>query len=163
MRSINKVILIGNLTRDPELKKTPNGQSVCTFGLATNRQWVAKDNGKHSLAEFHNIVAWSNLAEFCGKFLKKGKLVYVEGYLKTRNWESEGIKKYRTEIVINDMCMLDKRPSQGGDFNHSDMDDFIPESDNMDFSSPSKEEPKNSQPVNTEADHSIDINSDLNL
>lgn len=121
MRSVNKVILIGNLTRDPELKQTTNGQSIVTFGLATNREWVV-GNEKKSLAEYHNIAAWGTLAEICGKFLKKGKLVYVEGYLKTRSWDSpEGVKIFRTEIVANDMIMLDKRPEGGDDF-----PDFLP-------------------------------------
>ena len=112
MRSVNKVILVGNLTRDPELKQTTGGQSIVTFGLATNREWVA-GNEKKSLAEYHNIAAWGTLAEICGKYLKKGKLVYVEGYLKTRSWDSpEGVKIFRTEIVAIDMIMLDKKPKE---------------------------------------------------
>lgn len=111
MRSVNKVILVGNLTRDPELKQTTNGQSIVTFGLATNREWVTKSIEKKSLAEYHNIAAWGRLAEICQNYLKKGKLVYVEGYLKTRSWDSpEGVKIFRTEIVATDMIMLDKRP-----------------------------------------------------
>lgn len=110
MRSVNKVILIGNLTRDPEMRETPNGQKVTTFGLATNREWVTSGNEKKSSAEFHECVAWARLAEVCAKYLKKSKLVYVEGYLKTRNWETEeGIKKFKTEIVVQDMIMLDKK------------------------------------------------------
>lgn len=110
MRSVNKVILIGNLTRDPELKQTTGGQPIVTFGIATNRAWVTRDNQKHSSSEFHELVAWGKLAEICAQYLKKGKLIYVEGYLKTRSWDTpEGIKKFRTEIVVNDMIMLDKR------------------------------------------------------
>jgi len=110
MRSVNKVILIGNLTRDPEMRETPNGQKVTTFGLATNREWVTSGSEKKSSAEFHECVAWARLAEVCAKYLKKSKLVYVEGYLKTRNWETEeGVKKFKTEIVVQDMIMLDKR------------------------------------------------------
>lgn len=112
MRSINKVILIGNLTRDPELRQTPNGQNVVTFGLATNREWVTRDGRKQSLTEYHDLVAWANLAEICAKYLKKSKLVYVEGYLKTRSWDTpEGVRKFKTEIVVQDMIMLDKRSS----------------------------------------------------
>jgi len=123
MRSVNKVILVGNLTRDPELKQTTNGQSIVTFGLATNREWVV-GNEKKSLAEYHNIAAWGTLAEICGKYLKKGKLVYVEGYLKTRSWDSpEGVKIFRTEIVATDMIMLDKRPKEGGEEDYSE---FLP-------------------------------------
>ena len=110
MRSVNKVILVGNLTRDPEMRETPNGQKVTTFGLATSREWVQSDGERKSSAEFHECVAWSNLAEICSKYLKKSKLVYVEGYLKTRSWESqEGVKKFKTEIVVQDMIMLDKK------------------------------------------------------
>lgn len=110
MRSVNKVILIGNLTRDPEMRQTPNGQSVATFGLATNREWVTKDGRKQNSAEYHDLVAWAKLADICNQYLNKGKLIYVEGYLKTRSWDTpEGIKKFRTEIVVQDMIMLDKR------------------------------------------------------
>jgi len=110
MRSVNKVIIIGNLTRDPEMRETPTGQKVTTFGVATNRQWVTSKNEQKSSAEFHECVAWSKLAEVCAKYLKKSKLVYIEGYLKTRNWETpEGVKKFKTEIIVQDMIMLDKR------------------------------------------------------
>lgn len=113
MRSVNKVILVGNVTRDPEVKKTATGQSVVTFGLATNREWVTTKGEKNTLAEFHNLVAWGKLAEICGQYLKKGKLVYIEGYLKTRSWDSpEGVKIFKTEIVIYDMIMLEKRPGE---------------------------------------------------
>jgi single-strand DNA-binding protein len=113
MRSVNKVILIGNLTREPELRQTPNGQVVCTFGLATNREWMAKDSEKHSSAEFHELVAWARLADICGKYLKKGKLIYVEGYLKTRSWDTpEGIRRHKTEIIVQDMIMLEKRQEE---------------------------------------------------
>ena len=116
MRSINKVILIGNLTRDPEMRNTPSGQSVVTFGIATNREWVTKDGRKQSSAEYHDLVAWAKLADICHQYLKKGKLVYVEGYLKTRSWDTpEGVKKFRTEIVVQDMIMLDKK-GEGEDY-----------------------------------------------
>jgi len=112
MRSVNKVILIGNLTRDPELRQTSNGQTIATFGLATNREWITSGEEKKSSAEFHECVAWAKLAEICSKYLKKGKFVYVEGYLKTRSWDTEeGIRKFKTEIVVEDMIMLDKRSS----------------------------------------------------
>jgi single-strand DNA-binding protein len=109
MRSVNKVILIGNLTRDPSVKTTPNGRTVVTFTLATNREWVSNGE-RQSLAEFHNVAVWGRLAEVCEKFLKKGKLIYVEGYLKTRSWDTpEGNRLFRTEIVAYDMIMLNKR------------------------------------------------------
>lgn len=110
MRSVNKVILVGNLTRDPELKTTATGQSIATFGLATNRQWMTSGSEKRSSAEFHECVAWARLAEICKQYLKKGMLVYVEGYLKTRSWDMEdGTKRFRTEVVLQDMIMLEKR------------------------------------------------------
>ncbi|MBI4235321.1 single-stranded DNA-binding protein [Candidatus Peregrinibacteria bacterium] len=110
MRSVNKVIIIGNLTRDPEMRQTPNGQNVTTFGLATNRQWMTKEGEKKNSAEFHECVAWARLAEICAQYIKKGNLIYVEGYLKTRSWDSpEGIKKFKTEIVVQDMIILEKR------------------------------------------------------
>lgn len=125
MRSINKVILIGNLTRDPEVRTTPGGQNVVTFSLATNREWVTKDGRKQSSTEFHDCVAWANLADICGRFLKKSKLVYVEGYLKTRNWNApDGQKKFRTEIVVQDLIMLDKK---GG----TESDEFLPRENDL--------------------------------
>ena len=110
MRTINKVIIIGNLTRDPEMKETTNGQQITTFGIATNREWTTSSADKKQSTEFHEVVAWAKLAEICNTYLKKGKLVYVEGYLKTRSWEDDnGDKRFRTEIVLHDMIMLDKR------------------------------------------------------
>lgn len=110
MRSVNKVILIGNLTRDPEIRQTTTGQNIATFGLATNRQWTTSSGEKKASAEFHECVAWAKLAEICEKYLHKSKLIYVEGYLKTRSWDTEeGVRKFKTEIVVEDMIMLDKR------------------------------------------------------
>jgi len=110
MRSINKVILIGNLTRDPELRQTANGQNVTTFGVATNREWMTKEGERKNSAEFHECVSWAKLAEICEQYLTKGNLVYVEGYLKTRSWDTpEGIKKFKTEVVVKDMIRLEKR------------------------------------------------------
>ncbi len=115
MNSLNQAQVIGNLTRDPELKKTQNDQSVTTIGVATNRGWTDSSGAKHDEAEFHNIVCWGKLAEICCQFLKKGSKVYFSGRLRTRNWEDEaGIKHYRTEIVAQDMIMLSPK-SGGGD------------------------------------------------
>mgnify|MGYP001572896422 FL=1 len=108
MYSLNRVTLLGNLTRDPEVKQIPSGQSVCSFSLATNRAWTAADGQKQEASDFHNIVAWGKLAEICGQYLTKGKKIYVEGRLQTRDWEgTDGVKKYRTEIVAENMIMLD--------------------------------------------------------
>ncbi len=113
MRSVNKVILIGNLTRDPEMKSTQNGQNISTFGIATNREWITGNGEKKKSTEFHEIVAWSRLADICSKFLKKGKLVYLEGYIKRRSWDGEnGEKKFKTEIVLEDMIILSKKPNE---------------------------------------------------
>lgn len=109
-RSLNKVMLIGNLTRDPELRYTPQGTAVCSFGLATNRQWTTDTGEKREDAEFHRIVAWSKLAELCAQLLTKGRKVYVEGRLQTRSWQAQdGTQRTSTEIVISDMVILDSR------------------------------------------------------
>src|SRR3989338_11096209 len=111
-RSLNRVQLIGNLTRDPELRYTPNGTAVCSFGLATNRSWKTDTGEKREEAEFHNIVAWNKLAELCSQFLVKGRKVYVEGRLATRSWTGQdGAQRNRTEIVISDMILLGERKS----------------------------------------------------
>lgn len=111
MKSVNRVTLLGNVTRDPELKATAAGQSVCTFGIATNRVWKDGQGQKQSLAEFHNIVVWGALAEFCHQHVRKGKPLYVEGYLKTRSWENDaGAKNFRTEIVAENVVLLGPRP-----------------------------------------------------
>lgn len=113
-RSLNRVQLIGNLTRDPELRYTPNGTAVCSFGLATNRSWKTDSGEKHDEAEFHNIVAWNKLAELCSQFLVKGRKVFVEGRLATRSWTGQdGAQRNRTEIVISDMILLDSRRPEG--------------------------------------------------
>lgn len=107
MKSVNRVTLLGNVTRDPELKSTTTGQSVCSIGLATNRNWKDSEGEKQSLPEYHNLVAWGSQAEFCSSHIKKGAPLYVEGYLKTRSWDSpEGTKIFRTEIVIEDVVLL---------------------------------------------------------
>ncbi len=109
-RSLNKVMLIGNLTRDPELRYTPQGTAVVTFSIATNRQWKTESGETKDNAEFHRIVAWDKLAEICGKMLKKGTRAYVEGRLQTRSWKAaDGAQKQTTEIVITDMLLLDSR------------------------------------------------------
>jgi len=114
-RSLNRVQLIGNLTRDPELRYTPNGTAVCSFGLATNRSWKTDAGEKHDEAEFHNIVAWNKLAELCSQFLVKGRKVYVEGRLATRSWTGQdGAQRNRTEIVISDMILLDSNRGTAG-------------------------------------------------
>lgn len=106
-RSLNKVMLIGNLTRDPNLRFTPNNTAVCSFGLATNRTWSSDSGDKQESVEFHNIVAWTKLAEICGQLLHKGDKVYVDGRLQTRSWQGDdGVERRITEVVIENMIML---------------------------------------------------------
>jgi len=113
MRSVNKVILVGNVTWDPELKHTENNKSVCSFGLAINRNWTNGEGEKKEETDFHRIVAWGKLGEICHQYLKKGRLVYVEGRLHSRSFtDNEGITKSATEIVIDDMQMLDRKPQE---------------------------------------------------
>jgi single-strand DNA-binding protein len=119
MYSLNRATIIGNLTRDPEVKQIPSGQKVCTFGMATNRSWTGTDGKKQEATEFHNMVAWGKLAEICGSYLQKGRKVYVEGRLQTRDWDGQdGVKRYRTEIVVENMIILDRAAggSQPGSF-----------------------------------------------
>ncbi|CAN5161421.1 hypothetical protein BH09PAT1_BH09PAT1_6420 [soil metagenome] len=109
-RSLNRVQLIGNLTRDPELRYTPQGTAVCTIGLATNRSWTTDSGEKHEESEFHRIIAWNKLAELCSQFLVKGRKIYVEGRLSTRSWTGQdGAQKSVTEVVIDDMIILDSK------------------------------------------------------
>jgi single-strand DNA-binding protein len=114
-RSLNKVMLIGNLTRDPELRYTPQGTAVCTFGLATNRYWQPSDREeRQEETEFHRIVAWQKLAELCAQLLFKGRKVFVEGRLQTRTWTGkDGQERTTTEIVIDNMIILDSKRREG--------------------------------------------------
>lgn len=113
-RSLNKVQLIGNLTRDPELRYTPQGTAVCTVGLATNRAWMTEGGEKREETEFHRIVAWNKLAELCSQLLFKGRRIFVEGRLQTRSWTGQdGNQRQTTEIVIEDMIILDSRRAPG--------------------------------------------------
>lgn len=106
-------MIIGNLTRDPEIRTTTNGQNVASFGVATNHSWTDASGQRQEKAEFHNIVAWSKLAEICGQYLTKGRKVYVEGRLQTREWTGQdGQKRNRTEIVADNVIMLDRGNGQ---------------------------------------------------
>ncbi len=112
---LNRAQLIGNITRDPELRTTAGGQNVCSFSVATNSQWTDAQGQKQQRAEFHNLVAWGKLAEICSQYLTKGKKVFVEGRLQTRDWEAQdGAKKRSTEIVLDNMIMLDRGGSPSG-------------------------------------------------
>ena len=106
--NLNKAMIIGNLTRDPEIKTTPTGKTVASFAVATNLVWKDQQGQKQERVEFHNIVAWGKLAEICGQYLRKGAKVYMEGRLQTRDWvgQQDSIKRYRTEIIAENMIML---------------------------------------------------------
>ncbi len=119
-RSLNRVQLIGNLTRDPELRYTPTGTAVATFGLATNRSWTTDTGEKKEETEFHKIVAWNKLGELCSQLLSKGRKVYVEGRIAYRKYTNkDGVEKDSTEIVIDDMMVLDSRREGTGNFESS--------------------------------------------
>jgi single-strand DNA-binding protein len=112
---LNKVMLIGNVTQDPEVRTTPQGQNVCSFSVATNLTWTDQSGQRQQRPEFHNIVAWRKLADICAQYLQKGKKVYIEGRLQTRNWQGQdGVKRYRTEVIADNMIMLSGGPGAKG-------------------------------------------------
>ncbi len=113
---LNKVMLIGRLTRDPELRNTPGGKSVASFSIATSRGWTDAQGQKQRQSEFHNIVMWGKLAEIANQYLRKASQVYIEGRLQTRDWTGQdGVKRYRTEVVADNMIMLGGKPMGGTD------------------------------------------------
>lgn len=113
-RSVNKVILIGNLTRNPILRTIGNGSVVCNFGIATNATWKDGGSNVQERTEFHNLVAWNKLAEICAQILAVGMLIYIEGELRTRTWDdANGVRHHKTEIKINDMKLLDDKGKKG--------------------------------------------------
>lgn len=156
-KSFNQAIIMGNLTRDPELRNTPGGQSVASFAVATNRSWNDTSGERKEAVEYHEIVAWGKLGELCSQYLSKGRKVMVIGRLQTQSWEKDGIKRQRTEIVASDINFLDARGSNegsGGSF----------ESESQESGSnapkPSSSKPKKSADVVIE---DIDSDSPINL
>lgn len=147
MNSLNKVQLIGNLTANPEVKETPNGQKVANFSIATNRVWKDSAGMKQEQVEFHNIVVWTGLASLAEQYLTKGKKVYIEGRLQTRSWEDPtGAKKYKTEVVGENLIMLSggSRDDEGGG--------YVPQ-ESPDEASPAKVKrtaPKQEEEINIE-------------
>ena len=134
MASVNKVILVGNLGRDPEVRYMPNGEAVCNFSIATTDSWKDKAGAKQERTEWHNIVMYRKLAEIAGEYLKKGRPVYVEGRLQTRKWQTkEGQDRYTTEIIADQMQMLGGR--EGGSANASYDGGGMDQSSGMDDSS----------------------------
>ncbi len=115
-RGLNKVMIIGHLGRDPELRYTPSGRPVASFSVSTSRTWTSSEGERREETEWFNVVAWGNLAEICKSHLTKGQQVYVEGRLQTRGWEDEnGTRHYRTELVANEMILLGERRTGAGE------------------------------------------------
>jgi single-strand DNA-binding protein len=114
--TVNRVILVGRLGKDPEIRSLPSGTSVTKFSIATDERFTDKAGEKQERTEWHNIVAWGKLAEICGQYLRKGKLVFIEGSIRTDSWDDKetGVKKYRTEIIAQNMQMLDKKGDDEG-------------------------------------------------
>lgn len=115
-QGFNQAIVMGNLTRDPELRTTPSGQSVASFAVATNRNWTDPSGEKKEAVEYHEIVAWGKLGELASNYLSKGRKVLVTGRLQTRSWETDGVKRQKTEIVATDVNFLDRAGDGGGDY-----------------------------------------------
>lgn len=116
MAGLNKVMIIGNLGRDPEMRYTPNGAAVTSFSVAVNRRWTSQDGQPQDETEWFNVVAWNKLAETCNQVLSKGRLVYVEGRLRTRSWDGQdGQKHYRTEVIASTVQFLDSARSRSQD------------------------------------------------
>lgn len=113
-QGFNQAIIMGNLTRDPELRTTPSGQSVASFAVATNRNWTDPSGEKKEAVEYHEIVAWGKLGELASNYLSKGRKVLVTGRLQTRSWETDGVKRQKTEIVATDINFLDRAGDGGG-------------------------------------------------
>lgn len=122
--SVNKVILVGNLGKDPELKKTPSGQSVASFSVATSESFKGRDGNKQEKTEWHNVVAWGKLADLVNQYLAKGRSCYIEGKLTTRSWDDrDGNKRYKTEVVAQNVVFLNGGHG-GGHGNTRQQDDF---------------------------------------
>jgi single-strand DNA-binding protein len=149
-KSFNQAIVMGNLTRDPELRNTPSGQAVATFAVATNRSGVDANGERKEAVEYHEIVAWGKLGELANQYLSKGRKVMVVGRLQTQSWEKDGVKRQRTEIVANDINFLDRPGEGGGEYTPSDNS----ATDSAPSAAPSKkkdvviEDLKDDEPVN---------------
>jgi single-strand DNA-binding protein len=121
--NLNKAVIIGNVTQDPEIRNIPSGQSVASFSVATNRIWNDKQGQRQTQAEFHNIVAWGRLAEIVGQYLKKGGLVMIEGRIQTRTWDDQqGVKKYKTEIIAENIQLGPRNNGGSGSSSYQSAD-----------------------------------------
>ena len=137
-KSLNKVLLIGNLGKDPELSYTASGIAVAKFSIATNERWKDQDGNVQERVEWHNIIVWRKLAEICGQYLKKGSKVYLEGKLQTRSWDDKntGVKRYTTEVIADDLIMLDSKGAGETGINNiqpSAEETAVPEKDDLPF------------------------------
>jgi len=149
-RSLNRIVLIGNLTRDPELKYTPAGTAVCTFGIATNRSWTTNDGQTKEDVQYHRIVAWQKLAELCGKLLNKGRKVFAEGRMTYRTFTGkDGIQRTIAEIVLDDFIVFGegRRASESGEVEKK-IDSSAQVIENENVSEKSKDEPSKEESVN---------------
>ena len=149
---LNKVQIIGRITQEIELRQTPNGQSVTTLSIATNRSWTDSSGMRQEQAEFHNVVLWTKLAEIASQYLAKGRKVYIEGRLQTRSWEAQdGSKRYRTEIVGENMIMLDGNNSGGDNATHASISD-TPKDEKPGNDTPAvkKSQPKKEEEISVE-------------
>ncbi len=139
--SLNKVQLIGNLTAEPEIRETPNGQKVATFSIATNRRWKDASGMMQEDTEFHNCVAWRGLADIAEQYMHKWKKVYVEGYLKTRSWDdAAGTKRYKTEIVSDNVILLSSAGGSSGESSYSSNENQMTEEPRVKTARPKMEE-----------------------
>ena len=123
-RGLNKVMVIGHLGRDPEMRYTPSGRPVTNFNVATSRSWKTSDNERRTETEWFNVVAWGSLAEICNQYLTKGQQVYIEGRLQTRRWEEDGVHRSSVEIVAKEMVMLGKRKQKDQDNDQEEIEDL---------------------------------------
>lgn len=125
--SVNKVILMGGLTRDPEVRFMPNGEAVANFSLATNETWKDKSGVKKEKSEYHNVVAYRKLGEIIGEYCKKGSQVFIEGKLQTRKWEKDGVTRYTTEVIADKMQMVGGKNNASGDTSSGSQEDNQPQ------------------------------------
>ncbi len=133
MYSLNKAMIIGNLTRDPETRNTPSGQTVTSFSVATNFTWNDQNGQQQSKTEFHNIIAWRKLGEICGQYLSKGIKVYIEGRLQTNEWSGQdGAKRQRTEIVADNMIILTPKGGNSSAGGKNEDEIILPENNSDD-------------------------------
>ena len=159
MLNLNRAMVIGNLTKDPEMRYTPNGAAVTSFSVATNRRWTGQDGNQSEEVEFHEVTAWGKLAEIASQVLKKGAPAYVEGRLRTRSWEGQdGVKRYKTEIVAENLIALSSRGSGTSDFTPSaNPMDEITETKKSTPSSDKSEKPVNSKTEKASSEDEINI------